>query len=236
MKYETPFPDHFFDGDIVLNDQHHLRPGDTVYLRDTDGGLMEVYELLSVRADDSVMVDTMDAGPQHLSQEAFEEVLDSGTPYVWTILSRAMVPIENAVNKSLVLSTYMFSHQFTPNDIMMIGLDWAVTNQNPVTTMTESDGLVVSPRFSELREALRTDQPNDSVVASDDDLARLRDGFDGTVLSDVVDDALDVAELNAEKMFVFDGESKFTEEEAQESGNQVFSTKSSIKATSPSYQ
>lgn len=69
----------------------------------------------------------------------------------------------------------------------------------------------------------------------DDSLTRLCDGFDNAVLSNLPDDALDGAELNARRMFVFDGESKVSEE-VQKLETERVPAEASIRATSSSHQ
>lgn len=200
MRQNVPFPDHFSTGVVQFEDIPDLRPGDMVRVADGDQ-IIESYELLSVREDESVVVDVESRdNPQHFDKEAFEQELTQGTPNVWTLLNRATVSIDNAVSSSLVLFAYAFSHRGLPNDECMLAFTWADTPQDPVTSMPETEGMVSSMRFDKLRESLRTGTPVGDVKEVDESLTRLYDTFDDELLSEALDEFIVVAEFNATKL------------------------------------
>ena len=236
MNRHIPFPDHFSTGLVQLDNHPNLYPGDMVRLRGENGDLTGECELLSVREDDSVMVarESHDK-PQHLSRDELQNVLEADTPYVWKLLNRAVIPIGDSVSDSLVLFAYAFDHEDIPEGDCMLALVWSVTEQDPVAMMPTADGMVSSPRFDSLREALVTGNAGEHVKAPGNALERLYREFDEQRLSAALDDFIVVAEFNAMKVLSFHTEPTFSEDTRQRLERDATPMENSIEAASSLY-
>jgi hypothetical protein len=199
----APFPEAPMSGFLTFETTDDVRPNDNIEVRATEETEDDhFYEIVSIRENDEIyMYDHKTSSLDTFTKEDVRDILEQENSYHHTILSREVVPIEDAPSDTLVFYVYAVENPKLPDDKRAIQFGWAVENQNPLRDMPEYNESVTALAWEDLREK----------VSVDGNLPEFYETFDEQA-QEAINLAVSVGEFNARKLFGVDGEPTYDEE------------------------